>query len=588
MEKLQAPTFLPGLRPEGRALRAVGVSDGVVGNGRSLTGMVDGVSERYGDLLSGSYDCVDRVVLNAYFSLGHSPGGFRTWWRRWHDGSDDELDNAHLMRMAGRFARRVRAWGHANGVEVIDCKGEDRKHRIAEEYLSTHAVTSGVFLILVARAPTTVWDVTRSTKGHIVNLAKKKSYVNHYSFHIIDPDFGHVTIKMSGHAPFAAQVIVNGHEYVAAQAAAAGIGYTKEGNCFTATPDPAGLARIADTLSAPPIAGRLGQVCDRWIYTACLCFGLDLVDQERGGFRYSYSIYQVEYSRNLIFASGARLDRMFESMVDRTRSRLDVPKVRTMFGAKGRPHRKGGDLSPRQGIVIERPRWDLTIFKVHFGLLTLKAYSKGEHVLRFEAVVHNTRQLGTGRVLDRFPDIVGRLRAMVERFLTMLDCVDIGFIADGTLDDLPQPSLLGATRLGGIDLNKPRARAVMAAAVALSVAPDGFTAADFTAKVNAMGNLTGADYTVRQGAYDIRKLRGKHLVVKPDHSRRYHVDPGAARTMSALGVLRDQVIAPILAGVAIPRQGRKPATWTNIDQDYETLRVGMLSLFGDLGLATAA
>ena len=144
-----------------------------------------------------------------------------------------------------------------------------------------------------------------------------------------------------------------------------------------------------------------------------------------------------------------------------------------MFGAKGRPHRKNKDLSPRQGIVIETPRWDLTIFKVHFGLLTLKAYSKGEHVLRFEAVVHNTRQLGTGRVLDRFPDIVGRLRAMVDRFLTMLDCVDVGFIADGTLDNLPVPSAIGTGRLGGIDLNKPRARAVMATAVALSVAPTG-------------------------------------------------------------------------------------------------------------------
>jgi len=65
--------------------------------------------------------------------------------------------------------------------------------------------------------------------------------------------------------------------------------------------------------------------------------------------------------------------------------------------------------------------------------LTLKAYSKGEHVLRFEAVVHDTRQFGVGRVLDRFPDIVGRLRGMVDRFLTMLDCVDVGLIADGTL-----------------------------------------------------------------------------------------------------------------------------------------------------------
>ena len=33
--------------------------------------------------------------------------------------------------------------------------------------------------------------------------------------------------------------------------------------------------------------------------------------------------------------------------------------------------------------------------------LTLKAYTKGEHVLRFEAIVHNTRDLGCGRVLAR-------------------------------------------------------------------------------------------------------------------------------------------------------------------------------------------
>jgi hypothetical protein len=58
----------------------------------------------FGDLLTGSYDCVDRIVLNAYFPLAHNPGGFRTWWRRLHDGSDEQSDDAHLMRMAGRFA----------------------------------------------------------------------------------------------------------------------------------------------------------------------------------------------------------------------------------------------------------------------------------------------------------------------------------------------------------------------------------------------------------------------------------------------------------------------------------------------------
>ena len=32
--------------------------------------MSDGLSKLYRELLSGSYDCVDRIVLNAYFGMG--------------------------------------------------------------------------------------------------------------------------------------------------------------------------------------------------------------------------------------------------------------------------------------------------------------------------------------------------------------------------------------------------------------------------------------------------------------------------------------------------------------------------------------
>jgi hypothetical protein len=84
-----------------------------------------------------------------------------------------------------------------------------------------------------------------------------------------------------------------------------------------------------------------------------------------------------------------------------------VPTLRTLFGAKQRPGRTGtGEPSLRLAAVIETPRWDLTLFTVHFGLLTSKGYTKAEHVLRFEAVAHNTNQLGVGRILDRFGDIV--------------------------------------------------------------------------------------------------------------------------------------------------------------------------------------
>ena len=110
-------------------------------------------------------------------------------------GSDDNLNNAHLMRMAGRFSRRVRAHAKAHQIPLKDCAPGERKHEIAEEYLPKDANFTGVFLILVARAPAPVWDAQCSKSGKIVNLAKKFPYVNHYSFHTLDPDWGHVIIK---------------------------------------------------------------------------------------------------------------------------------------------------------------------------------------------------------------------------------------------------------------------------------------------------------------------------------------------------------------------------------------------------------
>jgi hypothetical protein len=131
--------------------------------------------------------------------------------------------------------------------------------------------------------------VTTSRTGVLVNLEKKTEYVNHYSFHIRGPVWAHVTIKMSGHPPFGAQVILNGHEYVACAALAAGVDFVKMGNCFTALTESERLAEIAYTESQPGAAGLLGQVCDRWIYSACAC-SVGLRRAARPGFGYSYSV----------------------------------------------------------------------------------------------------------------------------------------------------------------------------------------------------------------------------------------------------------------------------------------------------------
>ena len=188
--------------------------------------------------------------------------------------------------------------------------------------------------------------------------------------------------------------------------------------------------------------------------------------------------------------------------------------------------------------------------------------------------MHNTKRLGMGRTLDRFAQITARHTGMLEEFTSMLDCGEIGAPPDGTVDQLPAPSQLGATRIGGIDINRPRLRAALAAVLALAVAPQGFTVAHFTARVLAMTGQTPEDYSTRRGGYDLRKLRGEQLIAKPGRTRRYHVPGGAARTIAAILAIRGHVVAPLIAGVRTPRRGRPPkpcgptSTATTRPSDY--------------------
>jgi hypothetical protein len=412
----------------------------------------------------------------------------------------------------------------------------------------------------------------------------------------VDPEWGHLTIKLSGHPPFGAQIILNGREYVASQGTKQGLSFTKEDNCFTQVDSAVELAKVADTVSDPRASGHLSRVCDRWIYTACLCFGLSLDEQERSGFRYAYSVYQVEYSRNLLFTVGGQMEQVFQDLVDRNRARLGLRQIRTIFGTQGRHLRaRTGQRASRVTVTLERPVYSLTVFKLHFGQLTLKGYTKGERVLRFEAIVHNTRELGCGRVIAKLPIIVARLKAIVDRALRTLQWMDRAFVADATLDQLPVPSQLGKTRVGGIDLGRPRMRTVLAAIMTLALTPRGFTVGELTAKVQEIGDQAFRDYGVRQAAYDLKKLRAKQLVEKPGHARRYQVLDQGLRTITALVVLREHVLKPLLAAASRPsaedpvrrKLGRKPKTWSPIDQHYQTLRATMHALLDDLHLAAA-
>lgn len=541
----------------------------------------DSFTEYYAPLLDDTYDVVDRIVINAYNGIASSPGGFRWWWHNLH-GTFDNLDDTHLMRMAGRFSRRVRGWAKKSDIPIIDCKEGARKHRIAKQYIPDDPTFRGIFAVLVARMPSPVWRVLRFESGGFhIKRRDPMPFVNHYFFHIMDAQWGHVTIAICGHPPFKAMVMLNGHEYTACLARRRGVEFTKDGNCFVEISDSRQLAEAADALRSQAAIGQLRQVCDRWIYK-CLCFGLSFDEQKRSRFEYRYSVYQMEYSRNLLFHNGRQMERVFDGVIDRTRRLLDIRRVLKIFGQRQRRLKRIGP-SPREQLVVEMPVYDLTVFKLHFGKVTLKLYTKGECVLRTEAIAHNVADLRCGRVIEKFNHIIARLNELLTRFLDAIQCVDTAWVWEGQLDEFPKPGLVGQTRVGGIDVNRPRIRAAMEAAVALALSPSGFTTAEHAEQVQHLLGPEGKDYTARKSAYDLKKLRGKGLIEKThNRSRRYRATPKGLRVMTGLIVLREKVIKPLLNNLGRCKSG-PPATKTSpLDGCYRKIQHGMQDLFRQL------
>jgi hypothetical protein len=360
----------------------------------------------------------------------------------------------------------------------------------------------------------------------------------------------------------------------------------KDGNCFTDFSDAAGLARVADTMIRREAdVGRLVQVCERWIYSSCLCFALDLGEQERCDFRYSYSVFQAEYSRNYLFRHGRKMEKLFDDLIDRTRVPLDIKSLKTIFGVKHRPYFKDRHgKPPRIELAVERPVYNLTVFKIHFGVLTVKMYTKGERVLRLEVIVHNAKRLGCGVGIDRFSTIVTQLQDVLTRFVDVLRCVDVSFVDAAALDKWHKRSKLAGKSVAGIDINCERMRVVVEAVIALATKPHGFRAYELAAKVREIGGTGLKRYTSRQASYDLKKLRAKRVVERIPNSLRYQIIPRGLRAITAMLVLRNKVMIPLLANRGQRKRcGRCHMSKT--DQHYDNIQKELQHVFKSFGIA---
>ena len=185
---------------------------------------------------------------------------------------------------------------------------------------------------------------------------------------------------MCGYAPWGAQGMVNGHEWVERQARARKVRGAKEGNGFIEGTHYQAVDRLASALNGPDLGPRLTALRARWLYSACLCFALPLAEQQRLDFHYHYSIWQLEYSRNYLFHQAQVLEEVFQKLIDRTRAPLDIKTLETLFGRRHRQPTKKQQRAGRRGYEVaqevDASSWEVTVWRVRWGSVVLKVYDK--------------------------------------------------------------------------------------------------------------------------------------------------------------------------------------------------------------------
>jgi hypothetical protein len=295
---------------------------------------------------------------------------------------------------------------------------------------------------------------------------------------------------------------------------------------------------------------------------------MDKKQQESTGIKYNFSIYQIEYSRNLLFKRGRQMDDVYQKIIDFTRGRLDIKRLKTIFGSKNRPY-KHKSTAPAPEVRIETPDYNLTIFKIHFGRLTIKLYDKGERTLRAEVVVHNTKDLKCKRGIGSFGEIVEKLETIMGNFLSNLDHAHVATIDQGSFEEIVKPSQSGKNRLAGIDFNKARTKQVAAVLLALSMKPGGFTSKDLAVE---MAHKFCIAYSCRNASYDIKKFRGKAMVKKIKGSIRYLVTEDGIKVISAILCVLTKELPAILSIIKSPWTEQEKEQLSQMDEYLFAIR----------------
>jgi hypothetical protein len=518
-----------------------------------------------------SYSCFDRLLLHGYIQALHFGGSIVTFFRQYRQGK--VITPQYLRNISSDYHHYVQEQADLYDLPIVTPPQDVRRHEWVEPYYDQLGEQTGVAVILKCRERARV-TVCFPSQGYHLEPAWR--FVNLYYFYVNDAHLGRFFLRVSPYFPFDVQVCLNGHEWLARQLRAEGIGFHQQDNAFVACDDPARLQALANSFGPEHIMAAVDPCLASWLPY--------FTPQERAqGYRHRLFVTQAEYCHNTIFHRQAALDRLFGRLLDSNRAIGHPDKLAVIFGRTSfRPDTRTGQTE------VNVTQLKTTVIKSGFGATNVKQYVKSNVLLRTETSSFRLKELSVPKDIKNLPKLRTILDRSNERYLEAQQDVLASPIDRGQLERLRQPTVSATgRRTPGLRLDDRRLLAVLQALThfAYLLGKGGFRTKDLLEDVQRV--LDAPCYKLSQLRYDLAKLRGKGLVHRVKGTQRYQMTPEGYRLAVLYQKLYHRLYAPLTASTLEPVETDErvlPSRKAKLDRLYEAVDKALRRLGEGVGI----
>jgi hypothetical protein len=495
------------------------------------------LADACGPAVAFTYRSIDRLILNAYIPTLQMPGAMVTFLRE--VCGKPILSPVVFKALTDRFVAAIRAFTETHRIPVLQATGRTKPGAVAQRALraATRAQRWGVVAVVVHQEPARVFT-SRHAGGRRTNfwVREERRLVNHYYFYVRDREYGDGFVRISSYAPFQTRIWLNAHGYLAAQLRHRRIAFRTLDNCLVEVANPTALTEIAERFDARLVE----QIARRW-----LAWVPDpLTAAERAaGYPWRLSIYQAEFSDNVIFHRTEVLNRVYEDLL-REHLHLGRPDMlKVVFDRQIRRNTPGPFKTRllRQGVV--------SCLKVFYKKSFLKQYNKGGRVLRTEVCVNDPRDFTIGRSLVHLGYLGTIAYHAITRFLKAQAVAMATALDRSTFERLVTPSVEGGQHVAGLRFGAPQVMRLLAALGCAGLTFKAFSHAELRTMLVERFGAGAVDVTSARLSYQLTKLRGKGLLRKVAGRNRYTLTDRGYRAVLYCTKLHDRLLSPMLDGL---------------------------------------